>query len=91
MDSDQADIDLLRRAFAVAAMARENGNHPFGAVLAGPNNEILLEAENSVETENNITAHAERSNTILYRMVDPQSYVHKEPFILQWAMQVTPE
>ena len=59
MNSDQADLDLLKRAFAVAARARENGNHPFGAVLAGPNNEILLEAENTVETENNITAHAE--------------------------------
>lgn len=59
MDSEQADLDLLRRSFSVAAQARENGNHPFGAVLVGPQNDILLEAENTVETEHDITAHAE--------------------------------
>ena len=30
------DDDLLRRAFDVADRALERGNHPFGAVLAGP-------------------------------------------------------
>lgn len=59
MAAEQADLDMLIRSFAVAAQAREHGNHPFGAVLAGPRNEILLEAENTVETANDITAHAE--------------------------------
>ena len=54
------DEDLLRRAFAVAARARENGNHPFGAILAGPAGEVLLEAENGLFPEGDMTAHAER-------------------------------
>lgn len=59
MEKEQTDLEMLRRSIAVAAQARENGNHPFGAVLVGPQNEILLEAENTVESDNDITAHAE--------------------------------
>jgi tRNA(Arg) A34 adenosine deaminase TadA len=59
MEINQTDQDWLRHAFTVALWARDNGNHPFGAVLIGPQNELLLEAENTVETGNDITAHAE--------------------------------
>lgn len=55
----QTDQDWLRHSFAVALRAREFGNHPFGAVLVGPQNELLLEAENTVLTGNDITGHAE--------------------------------
>jgi tRNA(Arg) A34 adenosine deaminase TadA len=51
--------NLLRRAIEIAANAREHGNHPFGALLADTNGNILLEAENSVVTGQDITAHAE--------------------------------
>ncbi|MFE0103409.1 nucleoside deaminase [Streptomyces sp. NPDC059009] len=54
-----ADIELLHTAVAVARRSREAGNHPFGALLAGPDGEILLEAENSVTTERDATGHAE--------------------------------
>ena len=50
----------LRLAFAVAARAREHGNHPFGCVLAGPKGEVLLEAENGLFPDGDMTAHAER-------------------------------
>ena len=59
MEENQTDQDWLRHAFSLALRAREFGNHPFGAVLIGPQNELLLEAENSVLTSNDITAHAE--------------------------------
>ncbi len=36
----------------------------------------------------NITAHAERQNTIIYRIVDPQSLVFNEPYFFQFAAQV---
>lgn len=49
----------LRRAIQVAVEARANGNHPFGAVLLDHNGVIVLEAENSVTTENDVTNHAE--------------------------------
>jgi len=51
---------LLRSAFSVAARARANGNHPFGALLAGPDGAIILEQENSFLPDHDMTAHAER-------------------------------
>jgi tRNA(Arg) A34 adenosine deaminase TadA len=44
----------------VARRARVHGNHPFGAVLAGPDGEILLESENGFLPGRDMTAHAER-------------------------------
>lgn len=49
----------LRRAIAVSADARAHGNHPFGAVLVAPGGEVVLEAENTVVTQDDVTAHAE--------------------------------
>ncbi len=53
------DLQHLRAAIAVAWRAREHGNHPFGAVLVGADNQILLEAENTVITARDATGHAE--------------------------------
>jgi tRNA(Arg) A34 adenosine deaminase TadA len=53
------DAHGLRLAIAAAVRARKNGNHPFGAVLADSTSEILLEAENTVVSEHDCTAHAE--------------------------------
>ena len=57
MDAD--DLRLLRMAIDVAQRARDAGNHPFGAVLASASGEVLLEAENTVTTERDVTGHAE--------------------------------
>lgn len=59
--STSNDEALLRRAIAVAGSALGKGNHPFGAILVGPDGEVLLEAENSVVTEHDATGHAERN------------------------------
>ncbi|MBK8048067.1 MAG: nucleoside deaminase [Anaerolineales bacterium] len=53
------DLDFLRTAIAVAWRAREHGNHPFGAVLVDANHQLVLEAENTVVTERDLTGHAE--------------------------------
>ena len=50
---------LLRTAIALAASARQHGNHPFGALLADAVGNILLTAENSVNTALDATGHAE--------------------------------
>ena len=55
----------LRIAIAVARRAREKGNHPFGAILVDADGAVLLEAENTVNTEHDCTGHAE---TNLVRM-----------------------
>ena len=53
------DLDYLRKAIETARLAREHGNHPFGAVLVNGQGRMLLEAENTVITEHDCTGHAE--------------------------------
>ncbi len=65
------DVRLLRATFRVALRAAAAGNHPFGAILADVNGEILLEAENTVVTDSDPTGHAE---TNLVRMASQGGY-----------------
>lgn len=51
--------DLMRRAIQVSADARAHGNHPFGAILVAPDGSIVLEAENTVVVDHDVTGHAE--------------------------------
>ncbi len=51
--------NILRAAIEVARRAGENGNHPFGVLLVDEDENVLLEAENTVVTESDLTAHAE--------------------------------
>jgi tRNA(Arg) A34 adenosine deaminase TadA len=53
------EIAHLRDAIEVAASARRNGNHPFGAVLVDAAGNVLLRAENTVVTTRDLTGHAE--------------------------------
>jgi tRNA(Arg) A34 adenosine deaminase TadA len=55
----ERDLEHLCTAVTIARRAREHGNHPFGALLAGPDGQVLLEAENTVTTERDATGHAE--------------------------------
>ncbi len=49
---------FIRQAIALAQEARDNGNHPFGALLV-KDGELLLTAQNTVNTGYNVTHHAE--------------------------------
>ena len=53
------DEQLLRRAIALSASAASKGNMAFGALLADPDGNVLLEAENTTFTERNALRHAE--------------------------------
>jgi tRNA(Arg) A34 adenosine deaminase TadA len=63
------DLHFLRRAIAISQQARDHGNHPFGALLVDAKGQELLEAENTVVTEQDITGHAE---TNLVRLASRQ-------------------
>lgn len=58
--SSHDDERFLRRSFDVARRAQAHGNHPFGALLVGPDGEVLLERENGFLPERDMTGHAER-------------------------------
>ncbi|MFB7575932.1 nucleoside deaminase [Streptomyces sp. NPDC056165] len=62
----EQDLASLRRAIEVSHQSVQHGNHPFGAVLAGPDGVAALEAENTVSTASDCTGHAE---TNLMRLV----------------------
>ena len=60
MELDEAEIAQLRTAVSLAGRARDNGNHPFGAILVGPDGQVLIEAENGYLPDCDMTGHAER-------------------------------
>ena len=49
---------FLKRAIELSRQAVAHGNHPFGALLVR-DGEIVMEAENTVNSEVDITGHAE--------------------------------
>ncbi|HSM58397.1 MAG TPA: nucleoside deaminase [Candidatus Sulfomarinibacteraceae bacterium] len=53
------DLQFLRRSIELAASARRRGDNPFGAVLVDGGGAIVLEAENTVHTDGDLTGHAE--------------------------------
>lgn len=54
------DLTLLRKSFDVARRALEDGTHPFGAILVGPDGDVLLEQGNAYMPDHDMTGHAER-------------------------------
>jgi len=53
------DERLLRRAIELARLSREDGNPPFGSLLAGPDGTVLAEDHNTSVSDSDITAHPE--------------------------------
>jgi len=49
---------FIRESINLSRLAVKHGNHPFGALLV-KDGEILLTAENSVESDHDCTCHAE--------------------------------
>lgn len=59
--SAQRDEELIRHTIDLARKSRERGDHPFGALLADADGEILLESMNTGGTKGDATGHAERN------------------------------
>lgn len=79
------ELECLRAAIAAAARARANGNHPFGAVLADAQGQIVLRAENTVVTGSDCTGHAE---TNLMRLATKQ---YSAPELAQFTLFTSTE
>jgi tRNA(Arg) A34 adenosine deaminase TadA len=56
---NNSDVQHLRTAIDIAHAARDHGNHPFGALLVDENDQVLMQAENTVITAHDCTGHAE--------------------------------
>lgn len=66
------DHALLSRAFELAHEARADGDHPFGALLA-VDGVVVAQAKNRVNSDRDITAHAE---TALVRLLEREGRLH---------------
>jgi tRNA(Arg) A34 adenosine deaminase TadA len=67
---------FMRRAFDLAASAAFKGNHPFGAVLVHAG-EVVLTAENTVNTSGDQTRHAELNLVAEARRIHPREYLEE--------------
>ncbi len=56
---NDTDMKFMRAAIHEAWNARNNGNHPYGAILVDNQGNLLMVAENTVVTESDVTGHAE--------------------------------
>jgi tRNA(Arg) A34 adenosine deaminase TadA len=54
-----ADDRYLLAAIGLARRARENGNHPFGALLVDADGNVVVESQNTVVTGRDRIGHAE--------------------------------
>jgi tRNA(Arg) A34 adenosine deaminase TadA len=54
----KSDVEYLRLAIALAAESRATGNHPFGALLVGPEGDVLLSSGNTYARDRGV-GHAE--------------------------------
>lgn len=53
------DEEFLRRAIAIAADAVTNGDAPYSSLLVDAHGEVIREAHNTVQRDNDISAHPE--------------------------------
>ncbi|MFD1882333.1 nucleoside deaminase [Paracoccus pacificus] len=54
----ETDLKHLRETIRIARQSRDAGNHPFGAILVGPEGEVLLRSGNSYLADKGV-GHAE--------------------------------
>lgn len=77
--------DYMRRAFAVALQARAQGQHPFGAILVGPDGAVLMEQGNGFMPDHDMTGHAERV------LMTRASIAYDSPFLAGCTMYTSAE
>ena len=70
-----SDETYLRLAIETARQARASGNHPFGALLVGPDGAILMEAGNAHGDSGDRTGHAERVLMTRASLAYPASFL----------------
>jgi tRNA(Arg) A34 adenosine deaminase TadA len=54
------DIEHLRHAVRIASQSRASGNHPFGALLIGPDEDVLISCGNTYSVDRGV-GHAENN------------------------------
>lgn len=79
------DEDLLRQSFALAEEAKKQGIHPFAAILADRNGEVLMSQVNGYLPDFDMTGHAER------KLMTRASKTYRPDFLANCTMYVSAE
>jgi tRNA(Arg) A34 adenosine deaminase TadA len=79
------DLEFLRMTFDIARKARNNRNHPFGALLVDETGLILLDAENTVVTSQDCTGHAETN------LIRAASKIYDQDFLATCTLYASTE
>lgn len=85
MINHEVDQKLLTRCIEISKAARQNGNTPFGALLADENGQILMEQGNVELTEKKCTGHAECS------LAERASHEYTKDFLWRCSLYTTAE
>ena len=85
MVATKSDVEWVRETIALAWKSRERGDHPFAAILLGPEGEKLLEAMNTGGTKGDRTGHAERN------LMTEASLTYDSEFLLRCTMVANAE
>ena len=75
----------LQRCVELSRQARDSGNCPFAAVLAGPDGSILLERGNSEITDSKCTGHAE------IMLMEAASQIYSTEYLWECTLYTTSE
>lgn len=70
----KSDIDHLRHTIRVSQQSRDSGNHPFGAIVVGPEGEVLAESGNTFSIDKGV-GHAEMNVARAVAARYPQAYL----------------
>lgn len=81
----ETDIRNLKRCIEISRQSRQEGNTPFGALLADKDGNILLEQGNVEITENKCTGHAET------QAVERASKLYSKDFLAGCTLYTTAE
>ncbi|BFM48666.1 nucleoside deaminase [Marinomonas sp. THO17] len=79
------DKDFLRQSFALAEEAKQQGIHPFAALLVDEDGEILMTQVNGYLPDFDMTGHAER------KLMTRASKAYRPDFLANCTMYVSAE
>ncbi|MBN2860328.1 MAG: nucleoside deaminase [Sphaerochaetaceae bacterium] len=72
----ERDMELLYETARIASESRAKGNHPFGALIADMDGNIIMEQTNTVNTEHNDCGHAETEALIKASKKYDREFLH---------------
>jgi tRNA(Arg) A34 adenosine deaminase TadA len=85
MTLNTKDTDFLRQSFALADEAKQQGIHPFAAILVDDQDKVIMSQVNGYLPDFDMTGHAER------KLMTRASKAYRPDFLAKCTMYVSAE